>query len=158
VDAVWRALLDRAGPRRGLPLTGDPGLHLLVDGVRVDASERTADLHVFPLTSTPVTIRIISRAGAPQELGLSRDPRSLGVALRRIIVRQGTRCKVAKADDARLIDGFHDFETDNGFRWTNGYATVPNALFADFRGPLELVLHLGGTTLYVDDGAAKRAA
>ena len=158
VDAVWRALLDRAGPRRSPPLTDDPGLHLLVDDVRVDASERTADLHVFRLISTPVTIRITSRAGAPQELGLSRDPRSLGVALRRIIVRQGTRFKVAKADDARLIDGFHDFETDNGFRWTNGYAAVPDSLFADFRGPWELVLHLGGTTHYVADGAAKRAA
>ena len=32
VDAVWRRLLDRAGPRPGLPLTDDPDLHLLVNG------------------------------------------------------------------------------------------------------------------------------
>src|SRR5262249_23953363 len=37
VDAVWRRLLDRAGPRPGLPLTNDPDLHLVVDGRRCDA-------------------------------------------------------------------------------------------------------------------------
>jgi hypothetical protein len=29
VDAAWRRLLDRAGPRRGLPLTDDHDLHVL---------------------------------------------------------------------------------------------------------------------------------
>ena len=42
VDAVWRRLLDRAGPRPGVPLTDDPDLHLLVDGQRVDAASRAA--------------------------------------------------------------------------------------------------------------------
>ena len=36
VDAMWRQLLQRAGPRRGSPLTDDPDLHLLVDGNRID--------------------------------------------------------------------------------------------------------------------------
>ena len=40
VDAVWQRLLDRAGPRPGLPLTDDPDLHLLVDGKRVEAVEQ----------------------------------------------------------------------------------------------------------------------
>ncbi len=34
VDAVWQRLLERSGPRPGLPLTDDPDVHLLVDGVR----------------------------------------------------------------------------------------------------------------------------
>jgi hypothetical protein len=34
VDAAWRRLLDRAGPRAGMPSTGDPDLHLVVDGRR----------------------------------------------------------------------------------------------------------------------------
>jgi hypothetical protein len=32
VDAVWRRLLDRAGPARRLPLTQDADLHLVMDG------------------------------------------------------------------------------------------------------------------------------
>jgi hypothetical protein len=36
VDAAWRRLLDRAGPRDLPPLTDDPDLHLIVDGVRVE--------------------------------------------------------------------------------------------------------------------------
>ena len=37
----------------------------------------------------PETVRIVSRGGAPQELGVARDPRVLGVALWRITLRQG---------------------------------------------------------------------
>ena len=56
------------------------------------------------------------------DLGLARDPRSLGVALRRVTVRQGTRFVVLKADDARFADGFHSHEPTAALRWTNGYA------------------------------------
>ncbi len=51
VDAIWR-LLDRAGPRPGLPTTADPDLHLLVDGRRVDGKRYTVAF-------------ICSRAGRP---------------------------------------------------------------------------------------------
>ena len=40
VDAVWRRLLERAGPRPGIPMTEDPDLHLVVDSVRLDAALR----------------------------------------------------------------------------------------------------------------------
>ncbi|HET6240244.1 MAG TPA: Hint domain-containing protein [Acetobacteraceae bacterium] len=36
VDAVWRRLLDRAGPATPVAMTDDPDLHLLVGGGRVD--------------------------------------------------------------------------------------------------------------------------
>ena len=48
VDAVWQRLLARSGPRPGLPLTDDPDLHLVVDGVRVDGA-RAGDRCVFRL-------------------------------------------------------------------------------------------------------------
>jgi len=41
VDAVWRRLLERSGPRRMPPLTDEPDLHLVVDGRHVDAAERS---------------------------------------------------------------------------------------------------------------------
>ena len=40
VDTVWKRLLDRSGPRRIGPLTDDPDLYLLVDGVRTEATLR----------------------------------------------------------------------------------------------------------------------
>jgi hypothetical protein len=154
VDAVWRRVLDLCGPRPGVPLTHDADLHLVVDGVRVEASRRTDDVHVFAISGgmPPEAIRIVSRAAVPQELGEARDPRCLGVALRRVVVRQGTRFFVVRGDDARLTQGWHAFETDTGLRWTDGDATLPAALFEEFPRGCEVVVHLGGTAYYIDDG------
>ena len=154
VDVVWRRLLDRVGPRPHVPLTGDPDLHVLADGRRVDAATRAGDVLVFALPGTPAGARLVSHAAAPQELGLARDPRCLGVALRRIVVRQGARFRVIEADDTRLSDGFHAFEAADGLRWTAGNALLPAEVFHDFAGPTELVLHLAGTAQYVDTGVA----
>ena len=158
VDAVWRRLLDRAGPRPGQPLTDDPDLQLLADGVRVDAVRRSADAWVFRLAHPPATLRILSRSAAPDQLGLARDPRSLGVALRRITVSQRATLRVMAADDARLADGFHGFEADNGFRWTDGDGALPVSLFDGLDGTTVLTLHLGAATRYADDGAARLVA
>jgi hypothetical protein len=104
--------------------------------------------YLFDLPACPTNLRIVSRAGAPAELGLERDPRELGVAVRRVVLRQGTRFKVLAASDPRLNDGCHDYEPDNGWRWTNGDCAIPVALFEGFVGPVELILSLGGGTLY----------
>jgi hypothetical protein len=158
VDAVWRRLLDRAGPRPGLPLTDDPDLHLLADGARLDAVRRHGNVHVFRLSSPPAGLRIRSRCGAPDQLGLARDPRSLGVALRRITLSRGARLRVIEADDASLTQGFHAFEADNGFRWTDGDALLPQALFAGFDLDIEVELHVGCSAHYVEDGAVRQVA
>jgi Hint domain len=167
VDAAWQRLLKRAGPRPGLPLTDDPDLHLLVDGGRVDAVSHAASgarasgagaFHVFGLTGAPAGARIASRAAVPQELGLARDSRRLGVALRRIVIRRGSRSRAIEADDALLVHGFHAFEAADGLRWTDGDAHLPGALFAGFDGPLEVVLLCGGAARYVAEGAQRRAA
>jgi hypothetical protein len=148
VDAVWRALLDRAGPRPGLPLTQDADLHLNVDGRRVDAAWRRGDALGFRLARRPGALRIVSRSGAPQELGFARDPRLLGVAIRRILLRSATRLTVIAAPDRRLSRGFHPYEQDNGWRWTDGDAWLGGELFAWFGDALEVELQLGGTTRY----------
>ncbi|MGD0105987.1 MAG: Hint domain-containing protein [Rhodopila sp.] len=158
VDAAWRRLRQRARAHTTLPLTDDPDLHLLVGGCRVDAEERHGAAHVFRLRKVTGNVRIVSRAAAPAELGLARDPRLLGVAVRRLAVRQGGRFRVTEADDAILDAGFHAFEADNGWRWTDGDASLPMSLFTGFKGSLELMLHLGGTTQYVADAGRRRAA
>ena len=157
VDTVWRQLLDRSGSRPNFPLTEDPDLHLLVDGHRLEVASHSGEARLFKLPGPVGTVRIMSRAAAPAELGLARDPRSLGVAVQRIILRQGARFQVIEAHDGRLAEGFHTFEPEGGFRWTNGEAVLPGELFAEFTGPLELLLVVSCTAQYVDD-AVDRAA
>jgi hypothetical protein len=52
VDAIWRWLLERAGPRPGFPLTSHSDMHLLVNG-----SESTPvwlqTVATFPLACMP---------------------------------------------------------------------------------------------------------
>jgi hypothetical protein len=139
VDAIWRRLLDRAPPRPGVPLTDDPDLHISVDGQRVDGTLRPGGLHMFQLREPPANLRIVSRAGVPQELGTARDPRPLGVAVLRIIVRQPGRLRVINAADPVLVDGFHAYEAAGGHRWTDDDALLPATLWAGFTGPLELM-------------------
>jgi autotransporter passenger strand-loop-strand repeat protein len=158
VDAVWRRLLDRAGSDVRVPLTDDPDLHLVVDGRRVDAVKRDGGAHVFRLAARPDAVRIVSREVVPQELALARDPRSLGVALRQIVVRQGTRRWTIEADDQRLVTGFHQYERDNGFVWTNGDAVLPMDLLKEWSGEAEIILMVASTTRYIDEGVRQRVA
>ena len=89
---------------------------------------------------------------------MTRDPRMLGVAVRRIVLAQTRRQKVIEADAALLTDGFHAFEPGDGIRWTNGDAVVPQELFAGMSGPGILMIHLCGTTQYLDGGTLGCAA
>ncbi|HEY6434002.1 MAG TPA: Hint domain-containing protein [Acetobacteraceae bacterium] len=148
VDAVWRRLLDRAGPRIPVPTTDQPDLHLLVDGRRVDGRRRRNGVHVFRLPAAPREVRVVSRAGVPAELGLARDPRVLGVAVRRAMLWRGASVRIIEASDPALGDGFHPFEAQNGLRWTNGDGQLPAAMFAGIDGPGLLELHIGSTTRY----------
>jgi len=90
----------------------------------------------------------MSRAGRQDELGLARDPRLLGVALRQIMLWQGRRLTVIGADSPELSEGFHEFEPENDFRWTDGSGLLPGFIFADLTGPSELELDVGCTTSY----------
>jgi hypothetical protein len=82
----------------------------------------------------------------------------LGIALRQIVLRQGTRFHTIKASDARLAEGFHAFEPTNGWRWTSGDAVVPATLLARQIGPIELVLHVGCTSRYAIEADARSVA
>ncbi len=151
VDAVWRRLVDRIASRNGPPLTHEPDLHLLVDGKRVDAIRRSDSEYAFRLTATPRNIRIRSRAAVPQAIGIVRDERALGVALRRIMLAQPLGQRAIDANDISLTDGFYDFEAEYSFRWTTGDAAIPAELFTGAHGPCMLMLQLGATANYIDD-------
>jgi len=159
VDAVWRRLLDRAGPGPTGPLTTDPALHLVVDGRRLDPESVDRSVYTFRLPPAPRAVRIVSRAASPAELGQARDPRVLGVAVRKIILWDGWRVDLTEAADERLTDGFHGYEPDDGIRWTSGDAALPEDLFAGRQDKLlQLELHLGGTTPYPLSGGMELKA
>ena len=119
---------------------------------------REGDAVVFALRSVPSTLRLVSRAAAPQELGLARDPRVLGVAVRAIEARQDRHLRTLGAADPLLADGFHGYEPAEDLRWTDGDAPLPTALFDRLTGPIELTLRLAGGTAYIEEGTAVRAA
>ena len=148
VDEIWRRLLNRSGLPLDLPTTDAPDLHLLVDGHRVDGQSVRPGVHSFRLRQPPTGVRIVSRANAPDELGFARDPRRLGVAIRQILIWRGAKLAMIAADDERLSDGFHAFEADHAFRWTNGDALLPAELFAGVRDACELELHVACTSRY----------
>jgi hypothetical protein len=158
VDAAWRYLLDRAAPRPALPLTDEADVHLLVDGKRLEPMERRDDMVVFRLVSRPRSVRLVSRAAVPQELGIARDPRMLGIAVGRIVLAQGKQSRAIDAGDARLSKGYHAFEPANCIRWTDGDAEVPRELFAGVSGASMLMVHLGASTRYPDEGKVRRVA
>ncbi len=83
---------------------------------------------------------------------MARDERALGVALRRIVLAQPRRQRAIDAKDTSLTDGFHKFEADQALRWTNGDAAIPTELFAGANGPCMLMLQLGATAQYIDEG------
>ena len=107
-------------------------------------------VYVFRLPPSPKRVVIASREIVPAELGIAGDPRSLGVALRQRAVRHGTEFILLDADDERLTAGFYADEADGHLRWTDGYAELPAAVFARFDKGAEVMLHLGGATLYPD--------
>jgi hypothetical protein len=158
VDTAWRRLLDRAGPRDLPPLTEDPDLHLIIDGIRLDPQQRDGSHYRFHLPSRPASLLIASREVVPAEFGIARDPRSLGVALRQVVVRQGAKSLVLHADDPRLAAGFHPYEADCNLRWTDGRAELAAEVFAQFGTGAEVMVHLGGATQYPDDRASPAQA
>ena len=151
-------LLERGGTRPAVRLTHDADLHLAVDGQRVDPASTHGEAIIFALTASPREVRFVSRAASPDVLGVARDPRVLGVALRQIVLRQGARFQTIKARDARLAKGFHTFEAENGWRWTDGNAVMPGSMLERLIGPTELVLHVGCTSTYPIGAEARSVA
>ena len=159
LDVLWRRLLDLAGPRPGWVLTDEPELHLLVDGRRIEPSDRLTRHARFHVNAPAASIRLCSRAASPEELGIARDPRILGVPVQRITVWQDEASHAVEAADARLQQGFHAFEPAGACRWTDGEAVLPDDLRTAFTDRIEIVVHLAGRTFYpVLTEAAREAA
>ena len=124
VDRVWARLLARAVPAK-VALTEDADLHLLADGVRVAGVAEDPMRHRVRLDRVPVELGIASRMCNPVRLDTARDPRNLGVALRRLALRSEGAELVLGWASSWLQEGFNGPEPEAQSRWTTGDALVP---------------------------------
>ena len=122
----------------------------MVDGQRIGPVCKPNGALGFKLGGRPGTVRLVSRSGVPAELGLSRDARSLGVAVKLLAVLKGPRARVLDLETEAPLEGFHAFETGEGIRWTDGDALLPGHLFEGLDGAFDLELLLGGRTQYIE--------
>jgi hypothetical protein len=150
VDRAWRRLLDRAGAGPTIPLTDEPDLHLLVNGRRIEPVRTDGVTHLFRRRAGEPwrDVCLVSRAAAPDALGVSRDPRVLGVALQTVTVIAGTRHRTLCSSDECLCEGFHGYEPELDIRWTDGQARLPAFVFDGFDGEADVLVQLNGTTRY----------
>jgi hypothetical protein len=139
-------------------LTEDADVHLLIDGQRINGIARRDGIYEFQLPRVPDGAHVVSRTGVPKALGLTSDPRKLGVALRRIVVWRGRWLRVMEADDPALTEGFHRFEADHCFRWTNGDASLPASLFKGLAGACTIELMVARTSRYPLAASPRRRA
>ena len=147
VDAIWRHLLDRAGPRSVVPLANDPEPMLAVGGKTLSGKRTGEGRYSFRPVGCRGDVRLLSRAAAPDRLGIARDPRVLGLPVSRIVVWRGARAAVTEAGDPILTDGFHDYEPAGRVRWTDGDAGLPDALFAG-DAVTSIDVYVSGSTFY----------
>ena len=150
-------LVLRAGHRKSQPMTDDPGLHLAMNGRRLDAVERVGDVYVFLLPGVRPTCTSF-RAQLAGKVGSGSGPAAARHWVAGYRRAPGHPVPRINPNDERLSAGFHAFEPAKGLRWTNGDATLPTEVFAGFTAPLELVLHVGASTRYPADSPTQRVA
>jgi hypothetical protein len=116
----------------------------------VDAKDPDAKPVVFNVNLPAESIRLISGAARPATLRGSADTdhRQLGVQLRGLRWQQGTAEITVSMQLPAFMDGFYSVEFDDAetppepYRWTNGDAAIPLAVFPRWHGAVQLALRL----------------
>jgi hypothetical protein len=157
VMPVWRQLADRAVALGFVPparaTTKEADLHLIADGRRIDSIAVAGKTHSFMVPAGVTALVLASRSAAPSTLAAYHDdPRELGVAVTRVVMRgQAARVDFA-ADHPALAQGWHGMEQANGamWRWTTGQAALP---VGAVDGPVVVEVTVAATTTYLIEEA-----
>jgi serralysin len=105
-------------------------LHLIVDGEPIVPAARGLQAR-FLVPAGARDVWLVSAASRPCDLGGVSDARDLGVCVAGLAIDDGFGGnRTIALDDPRLGVGFHHAE-DGGWRWTNGRAQLPAALWED---------------------------
>ena len=145
---VARAHLRARAAALGWALEADDtfaGLHLMVDGIRVDPVTRGLQAR-FAVPAGAREVWLVSGTGRPCEVADSPDARRLGVCVAGLTVDDGfAPPRALDLADPLLCAGFHASEGTH--RWTAGRARLPAALWADDADGLYLRVTLAGPAL-----------
>ena len=129
---IRRHLFTRAA-ELGHATSADPDLHLLADGVRIDAQPVPDGSFWLAIPPGIRRLRLVSRSGLARDLlANSVATRRLGVSIARLALTTARGPRDLPLDDSALTTGWHRAEP--GRRWTNGRAGLV------LRGPV--VLHI----------------
>jgi antigen 43 len=132
VKPVWQTLAQRAESlgyqRPDHVTTTDPELRLVADGRVIRPLSSAADRYVFALPAGVSSVRLASRASVPSYFESYLDDwRHLGVAVRRIVVRDSAGLTELPPDHPGLTRGWYGVERDEAtmWRWMDGDAVLP---------------------------------
>jgi hypothetical protein len=132
VKPVWQRLAARSiAPGMAIPevaFTGDPAVHLLIDGHAIRPVIMEQHRCVFSLPSGTDLLRLMSRSGIPTEQRpWVDDARRLGIYVNRIVWHDRHGPHDIPVDHPVLDDGWWAVERDGVLlrRWTNGDASLP---------------------------------
>ncbi len=117
-----------------------PGLCLLVDGRRIEPEVVGPHHFVFRVKLPAETLRLLSHAAVPREVGTADDDRRLGVQIVSLTWEQGERRETLPLAAPLLGEGFYAVER-TGARWTNGDAWLAGDLIPAWQGEALLRLH-----------------
>jgi hypothetical protein len=153
VEAIRQRLTARA-EALGWTRTADMGLHLVVDGQRLEP-EIDGELARFIFPAAAKTAALVSQTFVPE-----RDRRSLGVRIRGLGIADGLRVNRQVSLDE--IAGFHPEEAAAGcaWRWTACELDLQAGLWADCNGVAILTLAVGSSAgwAWIAPEAAKGCA
>jgi len=155
-DRIWRKLSDRAGRP---DTTREADIHLIVDGRRVVPDAVLGSRYLFSLGEAPREIRLSSATFCPFEIGIGRDERTLGVAVKGLLLRGKGVTTWIEHLCPLLADGWNGAEAN--FRWTGGDAVIPLLGLPSGAFTLEADIALTGEyplTLKLKDSKIRMAA
>jgi hypothetical protein len=152
VASVKRALLERAETAFGVRHVADPDLRIIANGRRLAPLTTTGGGYRFALPRGASSFRIVSRAAAWSDV-LPTPADRRGVAIAAITLGGPFGALALPIDHPALDAGWHEIDTGEAVRWTDGDAVVPFA--ADI-----VDIRVAATLPYREPtaGAASRAA
>ena len=128
---IRAALLARVATEN---FSHDAAVHLMADGVRIEAARRDVDAWMFMVPAQANEVRLMSHATAPASLGAGDDVRRLGVCVSAILIESSCIRITVQADHPRFSTGVHAVETsaEGMSRWTDGNCRLPAGIFMCF--------------------------
>jgi len=159
VKPIWDRLVERAESlgyqRAEFAITTDPELRLVADGRVIRPLSSDANRYVFTLPAGVSSVRLTSRASVPSYFEAYLDDwRHLGVAVRRIVVRDSAGLTEIPPDHPGLTQGWHKVERDAStmWRWMSGDAVLP---IGPTDGPVMVEVQVGMAMKHVVEVAAQ---